>query len=237
MAKTENKSAEETVDKKEGLNTLLTDFGPVFLFMITYNVMNRIDQERAIIFASAAIIISTVLALIWSLWKHNRVPYIAIATTVAVSLFYGATIFTGDAIYAKIKPTFMNLLFATAILGSVLFGRNIWKLAFGGAFDLPDQVWTHLAVRWGLFFVFLAVLNEFIWRNYSEAFWANFKFFGVLPITILFALSNIPITLKWFGKSEDDYREGRSTPLREAIANMSGDKDKSADGTAESPKD
>lgn len=214
----------DTQDKSQatgGLSTLLTDFGPVFLFMITYNVMNAVNKEQAIIVASATIILATFVALIWSLWKLKRVPYIAIASTVAVSIFYGATILTGDAIFAKIKPTFMNLLFATVIIGSVIFGRNIWKLLFSSAFDLPDAVWTQLALRWGFFFVFLAGLNEFIWRNYSEAFWANFKFFGVLPITIAFAIANLPITLKWFGKSNEDYAAGNFTPLKEALSRLS----------------
>jgi intracellular septation protein len=220
--KTSADQTEEAISKGAGgMATLLTDFGPVFLFMITYNVMNGVNKDYAIIVASATIIIATFVALVFSLWKLKKVPYIAIASTVAVSIFYGATILTGDAIFAKIKPTFMNLLFATVILGSVVFGRNIWKLLFSSTFELPDPVWTQLALRWGFFFVFLALLNEFIWRNYSEAFWANFKFFGVLPITIIFFLTNLPITLKWFGKSNQDYANGSFTPLKEAFGKLS----------------
>jgi len=191
-----------------GANTLLTDFGPVFLVMIVYNVWNRIEQTEALFVATAVLIGATLLSLVWSLFKDKRVPYIAIAAAFFVSLFGGATLISGDPIYVKIKPTFMNLLYAVIVLGGLVFGKNIWKMVFSHAFQLPNQVWTHLALRWGFFFVFLALLNEFVWRNFSEAFWANFKFFGVLPITLAFALAKIPITLRWHNKSEEDYRNG-----------------------------
>ncbi len=119
-----------------------------------------------------------------------------IVTAVVVLFFGGLTLALHDALFIKIKPTIINLLYAAVIFGGLLFKQNIWKMLFRSAFDLPDKAWTILAVRWGAFFVFLAVLNEVVWRNTSEAFWANFKFFGVFPLTIAFALANVPLLLK-----------------------------------------
>jgi intracellular septation protein len=98
------------------------------------------------------------------------------------------------------------MLFAAAIFGGLLVGKNVWKMLFGSAFDLPDVIWRTLAVRYGLFYVALAVLNEVMWRNTSEAFWANFKVIGVIPITLAFIAAQIPITMKYWGKSEEEAR-------------------------------
>jgi intracellular septation protein len=119
-----------------------------------------------------------------------------IVTAVVVLFFGGLTLILQDALFIKIKPTIINLLYAAVIFGGLMFKQNIWKMLFRSAFDLPDKAWNVLAVRWGLFFVFLALLNEAVWRNTSEAFWANFKFFGVFPLTIAFALANVPFLLK-----------------------------------------
>ena len=48
---------------------------------------------------------------------------------------------------------------------------------------LNDQGWHKLNVRW-MFFHFLAILNEFVWRTQSEEFWVNFKVWGMLPIQL-----------------------------------------------------
>lgn len=213
MSSTENTQEETAGQARKGGNALLTDFGPVFLFMVVYNIWNRIEQSEALYIATGVLIGATLASLAWSLWKDNRVPYVAIVAAFFVSLFGGLTLISGDPIYVKIKPTFMNLLYATIILGGLAFGRNIWKMVFSHAFKLPDQVWTHLALRWGLFFIFLAGVNEFVWRNYSEAFWANFKFFGVLPLTLAFAFANIPITLRWHNRTQDDFRAGNANRI------------------------
>jgi intracellular septation protein len=129
-------------------------------------------------------------------------------------LFGGLTMALHDPIYIKIKPTVVNLFYAAVIFGGLLFKRNIWKQLFAGSFDLPDRVWRILAIRWGSFFVFLALLNEFVWRTYSEAFWANFKFFGVFPLVFLFGLLNVPITLKYSGKTD---RETAADAAKETL--------------------
>jgi intracellular septation protein len=98
--------------------------------------------------------------------------------------------------FIKIKPTIINLLFAGAIFGGLLVRQNVLKILLRISIDLPDRIWTILAVRYGLFFVFQAVLNEVIWRNFSESFWANFKLLGVMPIHFAFVALNVPLIMK-----------------------------------------
>lgn len=179
---------------------LLVEVGPIFVFMVTYNVANRSRPDEAIFIATAVFIAATLAALAYAWLHQRRVPLMLVVTAVIVTVFGGLTLALQDAIFVKIKPTIVNLLYAAAIFGSLLVGRNIWKLLFSQVFTLPDRIWNILAARWGAWFVFLAVLNEFIWRNFSEAFWANFKFWGVMPLTIAFAMANLPITMKHSGQ-------------------------------------
>lgn len=182
---------------------ILVEVGPIAIFMIAYNVANRMAPDDAIFIATGVFIVSTLAALAWAWLKDKRVPPMLLVSGVLVTFFGGLTLALHDALFIKIKPTIVNLLYAGVILGSVFVGRNVWKMLFAAAFTLPDRVWNILAVRWGLWFVFLAVLNEVVWRNTSEAFWANFKFWGVLPLTLAFAMANVPITLKHQGKADD----------------------------------
>ncbi len=185
-----------------GLGQIAVDFGPVALFMITYNLVHRNQPDNAIFVATGVFMAATAAALAYAFIKQKRVPPMLLVTAVIVGVFGGLTIYLKDATFIKLKPTIINLLFASAIFGGLLFKQNVWKMLFHTTFKLPDRVWNILAIRWGLFFIFLAGLNEFIWRTYSEAFWANFKFFGVLPITLAFAIANLPLTLKHMDKDE-----------------------------------
>lgn len=175
---------------------LIVDIGPTVLFMIAYNVANRTRPDEAIFISTGVYMVAAVAALIYARVKERRWPLMLLVTAVIVVLFGGATLIFHNATFAYIKPTIINSLFAVGIFGSLLVGQNVWKLLFGSVFELPDRIWRILAIRWGCWFVFLAILNELIWRNFSEAFWANFKVFGVLPMTFLFALANTPIVLK-----------------------------------------
>jgi intracellular septation protein len=187
-----------------GFAQIAVDFGPVALFMITYNLVHRNDPQNAIFVATGVFMAATAVALAFAFLKQKRVPPMLLVTAVIVGVFGGLTIYLKDATFIKLKPTIINLLFATAIFGGLLFKQNVWKMLFQTAFTLPDRIWNIFAIRWGLFFIFLAGLNEFIWRNFSEEFWANFKFFGVLPITLVFAMLNAPLMMKHMPKDEDE---------------------------------
>jgi intracellular septation protein len=183
---------------KNGTSQLLVDLGPVIVFMLTYNLARgRVPEGEQIYWATGVFLVATVVAVAYAWFVQKRVPPMLIVTTVVVMIFGGLTLALRDPVFIKVKPTIVNLLYAGAILGGLVVKQNVWKMLFQGAFPaLPEKVWTVFALRWGLFFIFLAGLNEFIWRTFSESFWANFKVFGVMPLTFLFMLANMPLLMK-----------------------------------------
>ncbi|MET0183222.1 MAG: inner membrane-spanning protein YciB [Caulobacterales bacterium] len=193
----------------KGGSQLLVDLGPILVFVITYNVLNRTRPDDAIFIATGVFIAATLAAIAYSWWRNKFVPPVLIVTGVLVTAFGGLTIALHNDSFMKIKPTVVYLFYSTAIFGSMLVGQNIWKLLFGHAFSLPDKVWQTLAVRWGLFFVFMAGLNEFIWRTQSTDFWVNSRFFLVFPLIFGFAMLNAPLMMKHM-KDEDENSAAQS---------------------------
>ncbi|MCG8442719.1 MAG: septation protein A [Caulobacterales bacterium] len=175
---------------------LAVEIGPAVLFMIVYNVAARGRPDEAIYIATGVFMVASLAALAWARWRQNRTPPMLVVSAVLITAFGGLTIALQNPLFVKIKPTIINLLYAAAIVGSLLVGRNVIKLLLDSAFELPDRIWRVLALRWAGWFVFLAVLNEFVWRTFSEAFWANFKVLGVIPLTLLFAVANTPLLMK-----------------------------------------
>ncbi len=123
--------------------------------------------------------------------RHRNNTATLILTTVLVVGFGALTLWLNDPSFIKMKPTMVNLLFAIALGGGLLTGRNFLQLLLGQAFQLTEAGWRKLTYRWIGFFLAMAVLNEIVWRNFSEATWASFKVFGILPITIVFAMLQV----------------------------------------------
>lgn len=190
-------SAEKPAAKRAG-GQIFVDLGPVIIFMLTYNLARgRVPAGEEIYVATGVFIAATVAAIAYAWFKQKRLPPMLIVTAVVVLVFGGLTLALHDPVFIKMKPTIVNLLYASVILGGLAVKQNVWKMLFQNAFPaLPENVWTTFALRWGIFFIFLAILNEVIWRNFSEAFWANFKVFGVMPLTFLFMLANMPLLMK-----------------------------------------
>ncbi|MCW5725553.1 MAG: septation protein IspZ [Maricaulaceae bacterium] len=197
---------------KQG-GTLLVDVGPTIVFILAYNGGRALFGADAIFWATGAFMVAVTVAFLYAWRVQRRMPPMLMVTAVVVLTFGALTIWLQDPIFAYIKPTIINLMFAYAILISYAFGFNVWKALFGGVFDVPERIWTIFAIRWAVFFQFLAFLNELLWRQIgdagvseasrwfteftiTESFWANFKFFGVMPLTFLFALANIPLLMK-----------------------------------------
>ncbi|MDZ4777997.1 MAG: septation protein A [Alphaproteobacteria bacterium] len=190
---------------KRGAGQIFVDLGPVIIFMLTYNfARGRVPEGEEIYLATTVFLVATAVALAYAWFKQKRLPPMLIVTGVIVGVFGGLTLALRDPVFIKMKPTIVNLLYAGLILGGLAVKQNVWKMLFQSAFPaLPEKVWTKFALRWGLFFIFLAGLNEFIWRTQSEAFWANFKVFGVMPLTFLFMLANMPLLMKHMPKDEE----------------------------------
>ena len=196
--------AAENAPAKRAGGPIFVDLGPVIIFMLTYNLARgRVPAGEEIYLATGVFIAATIAAIGYAWFKQKRLPPMLIVTAVVVLVFGGLTLALHDPVFIKMKPTIVNLLYAGVILGGLAVKQNVWKMLFQNAFPaLPENVWTNFALRWGVFFIFLAILNEVIWRNFSEAFWANFKVFGVMPLTFLFMLANMPLLMKHMPQDE-----------------------------------
>ena len=200
---TDAPSTETTKSIPKGAGNIWTDIGPVLAFVIVFNVLQNgpegptlFGKENAIFWATGVFMAAVAVAIGWTLMKGRKLPPMLIITATVVMVFGGLTLFLQDKTFAFIKPTIINLLFAVTILGSLAIGRNIWKTAFEHAFRMPDRAWKIFALRWAAFYVVLAIVNEVIWRNFSEQFWANSKLFLSIPLAIAFMAANLPFLMK-----------------------------------------
>lgn len=209
MADDLQKSGASQTAAKAG--SLWGEVGPVVVFIVVYNVLlntpplfdGLISKETAIYWATGALIIAVGIVIAVKLLQGEKIPPLMIVTSVLVFAFGTAGIVFQSKTFIFMKPTIINTLYAAVLFGGLAVGRNIWKILLQHSFQLPDFVWRILAIRWGLFFIFLAVLNEVIWRNFSEAFWANMKLAN-FPITMAFFLANAPLTLKYLDKTDEE---------------------------------
>ncbi len=180
---------------------LWTELGPTLSFILIYNVMLRFPEEglfsreNALFWATGVLIVSTAAVIIMKVVRGQRIPPFLLISSSLVGVFGILGIVFHSKLFLFLKPTIINLLLASMIFGGLAVGRNIWKMLFHELMDLPDHAWRVLAIRWGLYFVAMAAWNEFLWRTFSEATWANWKM-GNIVIGFLFALANTPYTLK-----------------------------------------
>ncbi len=187
--------------------SLWAEVGPAVAFVIVYNVLLRFPEtglfskDTALYWATGILMAATFAAVTVKLVNKQPVPPLLIISSVIIGGFGAAGIFLQSKLFLFIKPTIVNLVYASVIFGGLAVGRNIWKMLLKNAFDLPDHAWNTLAIRWGCFFVFMAAWNEFLWRNFSEATWANWKV-GNFAFVVVFMLANTPYTLKHLRDAE-----------------------------------
>jgi len=169
------------------------DFGPLLIFFIIY-----FNNENDLKLAIPPFIIATLISLIVIYFLEKRIPMVPLMSGILITFFGGLTLYFDNKIFFYMKPTIVNLLFATVLLfGKFFTQKPLLKIFFQSAFNLEDTGWKKLSYRWIGFFIFVAVLNEIVWRTQSEAFWVNFKVWGLLPISFLFALSQFPLINKY----------------------------------------
>jgi len=146
--------------------------------------------------ATALFMVATVLSLILSKIIFHHLPIMPFVSGVVVLVFGSLSIWLQDETFIKMKPTIVNTLFGLVLLGGLLFGKSLLGYVFNAAFQLDETGWRKLTFRWGIFFLFLAVINEVVWRNFSNDAWVNFKVWGTMPITILFTLTQMPLIMR-----------------------------------------
>lgn len=191
---TPNSTPSSAREKKP--NKFWLELGPLLAFFAAFQYFKRANPDEAMVWAAGILAVLASLALSYSWLKHKYVSGVLILTTVLVVVFAGLTFFTGNKVFLFMKPTIVNTLFGLGVIGGALMGKNVLKMFLGEAFELPDAKWNSLAMRWGIFFFAMAILNELIWRNFSEDFWIKFKVFGFMPLTLIFTLSQLPFIQK-----------------------------------------
>ncbi len=146
--------------------------------------------------ATGAFMIATFIALIAGWTIERKLPVMPLVSGVFVLVFGALTLVLADETFIKLKPTLVNILFAVILFGGLLAGKSLLKPLFGAAVQLTERGWRILTIRWAIFFVVLAVLNEIVWRSFSTDFWVSFKLFGIMPLTFLFAAAQTPLFLR-----------------------------------------
>ena len=171
----------------------LTDFGPLLIFFIFY-YQSGLNLRVAI----PPLIIATLLSLAIIYLLEKKVAFMPLASGIVITFFGGLTLYFDNKIFFFMKPTIINLLFASVLFfGKYFTEKPLLKIFFQNSINLQDEGWKKLNYRWIGFFILVAVLNEIVWRTQSEAFWINFKVWGLLPISFLFAASQYPLINKY----------------------------------------
>lgn len=152
--------------------------------------------DKPIFPATAIFMVAIVIALVASWAIARKLPVMPLISGVFVLIFGFLTLWLHNDTFIKMKPTIINMLFGLILFGGLAFKKSLLGYVLDSAFQLDDEGWKLLTLRWAWFFVFLAILNELIWRNFSNDFWTTFKVFGVMPITIIFMIAQMPIIMK-----------------------------------------
>ncbi len=170
-----------------------TDFGPLLVFFIIY-----FNNENNLKIAIPPFIIATLIALIIVYVLEKRIPMVPLASGILVTFFGGLTLYFDNKIFFYMKPTIINILFAAILFfGKFFTQKPLLKIFFQNTLSLENEGWKKLNYRWILFFLFMAILNEIVWRTQTEAFWVNFKVWGLLPISFVFAAIQVPLINKY----------------------------------------
>jgi intracellular septation protein len=182
-----------TANNKPKLNPLVKmafDFGPLVLFFFA-------NSYGGIFFATAAFMVAVVAALAVQYVMVRKIPIVPVVTAAIVLAFGALTLWLHDETFIKMKPTIIYSIFAAILFVGLATGRPLFELVLDGAFHMTDEGWKKLTWRWAFFFLALAVLNEIIWRSVSTDTWVAFKTFGFLPLTLVFALAQAPIFIRY----------------------------------------
>jgi intracellular septation protein len=163
---------------------LLFDFLPVIAFFVSYKVTGNMFV------ATGVIIVAVILQTAFQWFRHRKVSSMALISGALVLVFGGLTLLIHDKAFIQWKVTVVNWLFALAFLGSRFFGDKLLiERIMGDNVQLEAALWQRLNWAWIVFFTALGAINLYVAYNFSEATWVNFKLFGMLGLTVVFALA------------------------------------------------
>jgi len=174
---------------------LLIELGPLLVFFAG-------NAAGGIYVGTAAFMAATLISLAVAWLFYHKVPIMPLVSGAIVLVFGGLTLYLRDDTFIKLKPTIVYSMFALLLVGGFLMRKPVLELLLGPVFNLTEEGWRKLTLRWIAFFIAMAVVNELVWRNFSTDAWVSFKAFGFLPLTFLFALAQVPL-MQRHGEPED----------------------------------
>jgi intracellular septation protein len=201
---TESDTTPTAADRHHPMLKLALELGPLMIFFFA-NLRGPWLVEKfpalmalggPLFVATALFMAATILSLLVSKIVLGHLPIMPFVSGIVVLIFGSLSIYLQNETFIKMKPTIVNALFGVALLGGLAFGKSLLGYVFNAAFQLDAEGWRKLTLRWGIFFLFLAVLNEVVWRNFSDDFWVAFKVWGTMPVTIIFTLAQMPLIMK-----------------------------------------
>lgn len=178
------------------LPKLLLDLGPLLLFFFA-------NSYGGIYFATGAFMAAILVTLGISYYLIRRFPVMPIVTAVIVLVFGALTLWLHNDTFIKLKPTIIYVMFAVVLFAGLILKRPLFQVVLDGAFHMKEEGWKKFTFNWALFFLVMAVVNEFVWRSFTTDQWVAFKTFGFLPLTLLFAISQAPLMAKYAIKEPD----------------------------------
>ena len=175
---------------------MLIDFGPLAVFFAVNSLMGGPQLMRMLV-ATAAFMVAIFVAMGLSLWKTRHVSPMLWISGALVLVFGGLTLWFRDETFIKVKPTLVYSMFAAVLAYGLITKKPLLQMLLESAYPgLTAKGWRLLTINWTVFFVAMAVLNEVVWRTQTWDFWVGFKLWGVVPLTLIFAMGNIPMLLR-----------------------------------------
>ncbi|MBO9630057.1 MAG: septation protein A [Shinella sp.] len=204
MSKVSLETPAKTEEKVSPLLKMVLELGPLVVFFFANSRGEWLagqfpvlaEMGGPIFIATGLFMAATAIALLVSWVLTRTLPIMPLISGIVVFVFGALTLWLQNDTFIKMKPTIVNSLFGFILLGGLVFGKSLLGYVFHAAFKLDDDGWRKLTLRWGLFFLLLAVMNEVVWRNFSTDFWVAFKVWGTMPITILFTLAQMPLIMR-----------------------------------------
>ncbi len=183
---------------------LVLELGPLVLFFFgnAYGDRFGFAETQHIFVATAVFVVATLISLGVHFALVRRLPIMPMVSGVVVLVFGGLTLFLQDEHFIKLKPTIVNTMFGLILLAGLYWRKPILAVVLDSMLDLTEEGWRKLTFRWALFFFVLAILNEVVWRTQTTDLWVKFKVFGIMPLTVAFALAQTPLIIRHEAKRE-----------------------------------
>ena len=207
----------ETKRPKSGWINILVDYGPLLVFFLTYRYFAPEGEDAAgeilaVIRGTGAFIVAALVALAVSKWRLGKISPMLWLSTVLIVGFGALTIYFQNERFIQWKPTIIYVGFGVLLIGGWLKGKALLKILLEAAFDgLSDEGWLKLSLNWGLFFLFLAVLNTTLMYTISFESWLAAKLWLFLPLSFLFTFTQLPMLLR-HGLDVEDKKEVLENP-------------------------